>query len=204
MGKVQADLTMSLDGYIAGPNDRPGNPLGDGGEKIHQWQRRTKSWRELIGLPGGENGQDNDVFAESIANVRAYVMGRRMFDAVEEPWGENPPFHMPVFVATHRGQESVSRNGGTTFHFVTEGVEAALARAKEAAGDADVKVSGGANVVQQLARAGLLDELQVHVSPIFLGGGVRLLDNLGPEVRLEPVHVLHSPFVTHIRYRFVK
>ena len=205
MGKVTAYLSMSLDGYIAGPNRGVDNPLGHGGERLHDWVVALESWREGHGLEGGEHGLDNDVIARWHGDAGAFVMGRGMFDEGEEPWGDPPPFHKPVFVVTHRQRETVEKQGGTTYTFVTDGVEAAIARAKAAAGDQNVIVAGGADVVQQCLRAGLLDELQIHLVPLFLGGGARLLDGLGPEVKLECAEVVGaSPTVTHLRYRAVK
>ena len=201
MTRVRCDISMSLDGFIAGPNDVPGNGLGDGGERLHEWIVGTESWRERHNLPGGETSRDGEILEEAFNNVGAVVVGRRMFDNAEE-WGDNPPFHMPVFVVTHRVREPLNKEGGTTFTFV-EGVESALEQAKVAAGGKDVSVGGGANVIQQLVRAGLVDELQIHVVPVLLGEGRRLFEDMGPEqIELQPMRVIESPAVTHLKFGF--
>ena len=205
MGKVIAYLSVSLDGFVAGPNRGVSNPLGDGGERLHDWVVALASWREQHALEGGERGPDDDVVDTWRPNVGAHVMGRGMFDEGEEPWGDPPPFHTPVFVVTHRPRATIEKQGGTSYTFVTDGFEAAIARAKAAAGDRNVVVAGGANVVQQGLRTGLIDELQLHLVPILLGGGARLLEGLGPDVKLECAEVVGaSPAVTHLRYRVVK
>lgn len=204
MGKVVADITTSLDGFVAGPNDGPELPLGKGGERLHEWVYDLKSWREPHGLEGGERNQDSDVLDEAFSTAGAVIVGRRMFDNAHG-WGENPPFHMPVFVLTHEPREQLAKEGGTTFTFVT-GIESALDQAREAAGDKNVNVGGGANTIQQFLHAGLLDELQVHIAPMLLGAGVRLFDEQGPEeaLELERTRVIDSPRVTHLRFRVVR
>ena len=215
MGMLTLDISMSLDGFIAGPNQTLDEPLGEGGEGLHEWAFVLKSWREPHGLSGGETNTSSEVLEEALRNTGATVMGRRMFSGGEGPWeddpnadawwGENPPFHHPVFVLTHHSREAVTKEGGTTFTFVTDGIEAALEQAKAAAGEKDVRVAGGAHVAQQYLKAGLLDELQIHLVPLFLGDGVRLFENLGPDQReLECTRVLGAPGVTHLRYRVVK
>ena len=200
MTRVRADITMSLDGFITGPNDGPELGLGEGGERLHEWFYELEGWRAPHGLEGGERNRDSEIVAEAWENVGAIIMGRRMFDNAEEAWGDDPPFHMPVFVLTHRDREPLPKEGGTTFAFVTEGVEAALKLASDAAGGKDVSLAGGASVIQQFLAAGLLDELQVHVVPILLGDGVRLFEGLaGLELELD--RVVDSPGVTHLRYR---
>lgn len=204
MGKVQLDITMSLDGFVAGPNDGPELGLGEGGERLHEWVVRLASWREPHGLEGGETNSSSEVVEEGLQSAGAIVLGKRMFDNAKG-WGENPPFHKPVFVLTHTEREPLAKEGGTTFTFVTDGVESAVRQAKAAAGDKDVTVAGGASVAQQCLRAGLLDELQIHVAPLLLGGGVRLFDDPGAEqIELEPTRVIESPGVTHLRYRVVR
>jgi dihydrofolate reductase len=204
MTTVKADLSISLDGCIAGPNDGPEQGLGEGGERLHEWLFGLASWRERHGLEGGARGTDAEVLDEAFRNVGAVVMGRRMFDLAIDAWGEEPPFALPVFVVTHEAREPLTR-GQTTFTFVTEGIEAALARAIEAARGRDVSVAGGADVVRQLLAAGQLDELQLHLVPILLGGGVRLFDGLDPEaVRFEQARVLPSDAVTHVKLRAVR
>lgn len=211
MTRVTFDISVSLDGFVAGPNATLEQPLGEGGERLHEWVVRLASWREAHGLSGGERNGDSDVLVESIASTGAVVMGRRMFSGGEGPWsddpnadgwwGDTPPFGVPVFVVTHHPRETVAKQGGTTFAFVTEGAEAALEQARAAAGERNVAVAGGASVAQQLLRAGLVDEMQLHLVPILLGGGVRLLEGLGDGVGLKIERVIESPSVTHLRYR---
>jgi dihydrofolate reductase len=212
MAKLICDISMSLDGYIAGPNQTLEQPLGEGGEQLHEWAFGLTSFRKRHGMEGGETSADDEVVKESLALQGAVVMGRRMFSGGEgrwedDPnadgwWGDAPPFGVPVFVLTHHAREPVEKQGGTSFTFVTEGTEAALELAREAAGEKDVLVAGGANAVQQYLRAGLLDELQIHLVPLLLGSGVRLLDDVadGP-VGLEITRVVDSPTVTHLKYR---
>lgn len=213
MGAVFVDMSMSLDGYIAGPNDSQESPLGDGGERLHEWVFELQSWRERQGLDGGETNRDSEIVAESFETVGAFVMGRRMFDnddgpwgddPFEGPWGDDPPFGAPVFILTHHGREPLEMDGGTTFHFVTEGIERALERAEEAAGDGDVRISGGADVVRQYVEAGLVDEIQLQVVPVLLGDGIRLFEHLGTRpIELERTRIVESPNVTHLRFRVV-
>lgn len=205
MRKVTLDMSMSLDGFIAGPNDSVESPLGAGGERLHQWVFGLASWRQRHGLPGGETNPDADVFDESFKATGAVVMGRRMFDFGERYWGDNPPFHLPVFVVTHNARETLVKEGGTTFTFVNNGIESTLQQARAAAGDKDVSVAGGADIIQQFLNAGLLDEIQIHLVPVLLGGGRRLFDHAGAgHIELEPARVIESPAVTHLRYRVVK
>jgi dihydrofolate reductase len=204
MGKIIANISMSLDGCITGPNDSVELGLGEGGERLHEWGVRLSSWRERHGMPGGETDHDSEVMAETFANVGAFVMGRRMFDHGEAPWGDDPPFRVPVFVVTHRPREVLSKKGGTTFIFVTDGIESAFRQAQAAAGDKDVAVSGGADVIQQAIKAGLLDELQVHLVPIILGDGRKLFDHLVPTTEFEVIRVIDSPAVTHLTFQVVK
>jgi dihydrofolate reductase len=202
MSEVYAQLSMSLDGFVAGPNDRPGNGLGDGGERLHEWVVATAAWRREHGLEGGEHSEESELVEEHVARGGgAVIMGRRMFDHGEEPWGPEPPFRKPVFVVTHREREPLVK-GQTTYTFVTGGIERALELAREAAAGKDVELAGGGQIVSQYLAAGLLDEIHVHVAPVILGGGPRLFDAPGLEkVELEPVEVLASPRTTHIRYR---
>jgi dihydrofolate reductase len=209
MTRLISDISMSLDGFVAGPEPSLEQPLGERGERLHEWVFRLKSWREPHGLPGGETGPDDDVVAESVRATGAVVMGRRMFSGGAGPWeddpnadgwwGDDPPFHVAVFVLTHHARETVTKQGGTSFTFVTDGIEAALEQARAAAGSKDVHVGGGASVIRQYLKAGLLDELQVHVVPVLLGGGVRLFDGLDEPVELEATRVISSPAVTHLR-----
>ncbi len=215
MGKLIVDITTSLDGFVAGRNQTLEQPLGAGGEALHEWAFAAVAWRERHGLSGGEASVDSDVIEESQGRAGATVMGRRMFSGgagrwEDDPnadgwWGDEPPFGHPVFVLTHHAREPLPMNGGTTFTFVTDGIEAALEQARAAAGDKDVLVAGGANAVQQYLAAGLLDELQIHVAPLLLGDGVRLFEHLGPDrPALELTRVIASPTVTHLRYRVVR
>jgi len=210
VGKVKLDISMSLDGFVAGPEPTLEQPLGAGGERLHEWAFAAQSWREQHGLDAGEPGLDSDVVEEGNPSAGATVMGRRMFSGgagrwEDDPnrnawWGDDPPFHHPVFVLTHHAREPLAMDGGTTFTFVTEGIEAAVAQARAAAGDGDVLVAGGGDVARQALAAGLLDELQVHVVPILLGAGARLFE--GTTGTLERTRALESPTgVMHLRYR---
>ena len=213
MGRVVLDISTSLDGFIAGPNPTLEEPLGQGGERLHEWVIALASWRRSHGLEGGEEDADSERLAEEIESTGAVVMGRRMFSGGAGPWeddpkargwwGDDPPFRKPVFVVTHHEREPLEL-GETTFTFVTDGVGAAVEQARAAAGDKDVLVAGGASVAQQILNAGLLDEIQLHVAPTLLGGGTRLFDGSPPDVRLERTLVLDSPAVTHLRYRVLR
>jgi len=197
-------ISVSLDGFAAGPDQSLDNPLGEGGERLHEWAFPPKGRRA--------EPVDAQVHAKWSEGVGAFVMGRKMFggggdDGAWDPawrgwWGEDPPYHAPVYVLTHHEHEPLEMRGGTTFHFVTDGIEAALAAAREAAGGRDVAIAGGASTVQQYLAAGLLDELFLHIAPVVLGAGERLLEDVG-DPRLEPIEVIASPVVTHVRYRVV-
>ncbi|HEX6664153.1 MAG TPA: dihydrofolate reductase family protein [Gaiellaceae bacterium] len=215
MARVSCDITMSLDGFIAGPEPTLEKPLGEGGERLHEWLYGLESFRRHHGLSGGTTNADSDVLEEAMDGVGASVMGRRMFSGGAGPWdddpradgwwGDDPPFHTPVFVVTHHPRETLVKEGGTSFVFVTDGAAAALEQARAAAGDKDVAVAGGASCFQQLLGAGLIDEVQIHVAPLFLGGGTRLFGDLdGGVIDLECTRVIQSPSVTHLRYRVVK
>jgi dihydrofolate reductase len=205
---------MSLDGYVAGPNPSEELPLGEGGEQLHEWVVGLAAWRKPHGLDGGEVTASTGVLEESLDNIGATVMGRNMFGGGPGPWGEapwegwwgdDPPFHTPVFVLTHHEREPLEKQGGTTFTFVTGGIESALEQARDAAGDKDVSLAGGASVIQQYLAAGHVDELQLNVGPVLLGGGARLFDNMGgADVKLEPVRVLEAPGVAHLKYRVLR
>jgi dihydrofolate reductase len=208
MPPLLLDITMSLDGFVAGPNRTLEQPLGEGGEQLHQWLFRLASFRERNGLSGGEVNADSEAYAWQ-AGAGAVVMGRRMFSGGEGPWeqdanaggwwGDDPPFHVPVFVLTEHPRETVVKEGGTSFTFVTDGIESALEQARAAAGVRPVQLAGGASVVQQYLRAGLVDEVRIHLVPVLLGDGVRLFGDRGPE--LELMQLLDSPAATHLRYR---
>jgi dihydrofolate reductase len=212
VAKLICDISISLDGFVAGPNPSLEEPLGAGGELLHEWAFAAQSWRESHGLEGGEKNADSDVIEESLRATGAVVMGRKMFSGGKGPWendprangwwGDEPPFHVPVFVLTHHARETKVMQGGTSFNFVTDGIEAALEQARAAAEDKDVLLAGSASVVQQYLKAGLLDELQIHVAPVLLGGGTSLFDQLGiGPLGLEATRVIASPSVTHLRFR---
>ncbi|QFR02376.1 dihydrofolate reductase [Streptomyces phaeolivaceus] len=200
---VTSDLAVSLDGYVAGTDVSPDNPGGDGAEALFEWIHGLASWRERQGMTGGAENRDSELMREWFDATGAVVMGRTMYDLGEEFWGDNPPFRTPVFVLTRRPRPTLVKEGGTSFTFVTDGVHAALDRARAAAGDRNVDIAGGASTVRQYLREGLIDELQLHVVPVLLGAGLRLFDDLGPGRRdLETVRVVHTPLATHLKYRF--
>jgi dihydrofolate reductase len=213
MSKVRVHISTSLDGYVAGPNQSEENPLGEGGEQLHDWAIELKAWRELHGIEGGEENASNAVLEGTNANVGAEIMGRNKFgppgggpwgdDPWQGWWGEDPPFHKPVFVLTHHEREPLTLSD-TTFTFVTDGIESALERARGAAGDKDVFIGGGADAINQYLAAGLVDELELHVVPILLGGGERLFAGVGPDLKLEELRAVEAPGVVHLKYRVVK
>jgi dihydrofolate reductase len=212
MSKVRVHISTSLDGYVAGPTQSMENPLGEGGEELHDWVVPLKAWREPAGMEGGEENASSPVVREEYSNVGAEIMGRGKFGPPsrgpwgDNPWrgwwGENPPFHKPVFVLTHHEREPLTL-ADTTFTFVTDGIEAALERAREAAGEKDVFIGGGAKTINQFLAARLVDELELHVAPILLGGGARLFEGVGPGVKLELIRTVEAPGVTHLKYRVV-
>jgi dihydrofolate reductase len=212
MSKVRAEISISLDGYGAGPKESHENPLGEGGEALHDWVVALEAWREPHGREGGEVNVSTEIFEELRQNVGAEIMGRAKFGPPEGGpwdhswtgwWGEDPPFHTPVFVLTHYEREPLTLSD-TTFHFVTDGIESALEQAKEAAGEADVFLGGGPDSINQYLAAGLVDEIDLHVAPILLGGGKRLLEGVGPDIKLEQLGAVEAPGVTHLKYRVVK
>lgn len=199
MGKVIADQSMSLDGFSAGPNVGVGNGMGDGGEQLHDWM-----FSEGDGAEINASVREDTPF-NLLQRSGAVVVGRRMFDVGVEPWGENPPFHQPVFVLTHRARDPIVKEGGTTYTFVTGGIAAALARAREAADGKDVVVLGGADVIRQCLKGGLLDELQLHLAHVLLGGGTRFFGDLDvASAAFERTRVIDGEGVTHISFRLVK
>jgi dihydrofolate reductase len=213
MGIVWSHISISLDGYGAGPNQSAEEPLGEGGEQLHDWVVELDAWRKGHGKEGGVTNASSQVVEETTTNVGAEIMGRGMFGGGPGPWqedppwngwwGDDPPFHHPVFVLTHHEREPVEMQGGTTYHFVTDGPEAALERAREAAGGRDVLISGGPETINEYLRLGLLDELEIHVTPVILGGGSRLLENVG-DLKLEPIRTVDAPGVAHLKYRVVR
>jgi dihydrofolate reductase len=213
MSKLRFQIAVSVDGFAAGPDQSEENPLGVGGEELHEWVFNLEAWRRPHGLEGGEVNASSRVIEEGQSNIGATIMGRNMFGGGPGPWsddppwkgwwGDNPPFHVPVFVLTHHPRESLKMEGGTSFTFVTDGIESAFEQARQAAGGQDVAIGGGANVVQQYLAAGLVDEFELHIAPILLRGGVRLLENVG-DLELEQVRAIEAPDVTHIKYRVIK
>jgi dihydrofolate reductase len=213
MSKVRVHISVSLDGYVAGPNQSQENPLGEGGEELHDWVVALKSWREPHGMEGGDVNANSQVVEEENANVGAEIMGRGKFGPPDggpwgdDPWpgwwGDDPPFHKPVFVLTHHEREPLTLSD-TTFTFVTDGIESALAKAREAADGKDVFIGGGAAVINEYLAAGLVDEVEIHVSPLLLGGGERIFDGVGPDLKLEQLRAVEGPGVAHLKYRVVK
>ena len=211
MSKLRFTISMSLDGFVAGPDQSLDNPLGIGGEQLHEWALSLAAWRAPHGLQGGEVNESSKVVEASLTNVGATIMGRNMFGGgpgswdERKPWngwwGDHPPFHHPVFVLTHHAREPLELEGGTTFTFVTDGIEAALEQARRAADGKDVALSGGAKGAQQYLAAGLLDEMQLSVVPVLLGSGTRLFEHVGAKLHgLEAVHTVGTPKVTHLKF----
>ena len=201
---------MSLDGFVAGPQQSVDNPLGVGGMKLHEWVFPLKAWRSAHGLEGGEVNESSPVVEEAMANIGATIMGRNMFGGHPGPWdakqpwngwwGENPPFHHPVFVLTHHAREPLVMQGGTTFNFVTHGIAGALAQARKAAGGKDISLAGGAKAAQQYLVAGLVDEMEINLAPVLLGRGERLFDRVDDLHGLALVRTIAAPNVTHLRF----
>jgi dihydrofolate reductase len=216
MSKLRFVITMTLDGYVAGPNQSVENPLGENAEPIHDWIVDLKTFHEIHGSADeGRTGADDVVLRENFEGIGATIMGRNMFGGGPGPWassdpwngwwGANPPFHTPVFVLTHHPREPLVMEGGTTFYFVTHGIEPALQRAKEAAAGKDVALGGGAKVAQQYLAAGLIDEMEIHLVPLLLGAGERLFDNTaGSGLNLDLVRTIAGDGVTHLKYRVSK
>jgi len=211
MPRLRFQISMSLDGFVAGPEQSTENPLGVGGERLHEWVVPLAAWRAPHGLEGGEVNESTKVLEESIANIGATIMGRNMFGGHPGPWdekkpwggwwGTKPPFHHPVFVLTHHARQPLELDGGTTFTFVTEGIETALQRARRAAGGRDVALGGGAKAGQQYLAADLVDEMEIHLVPTLLGGGERLFDGVGDTMHgLELARTVATPRVTHLKF----
>ncbi|HSS59892.1 MAG TPA: dihydrofolate reductase family protein [Candidatus Limnocylindrales bacterium] len=209
MPKLRAhNISISIDGYMAGKNQSLDDPLGVGGPRLHEWVFETRTGRQMIGTEGGDEGLDEQFMAEGTRGIGATIMGRNMFGPIRGPWkdedwtgwwGDDPPYHHPVFVLTHHPRPSVAMRGGTTFHFVTDGIEAALERAFEAAGGRDVRLGGGAATIQQYLRAGLIDEMHIAIVPVLLGAGERPLEHVDTSARYECVEFVSSPAVCHVR-----
>jgi dihydrofolate reductase len=209
MSKVRVHISVSADGYVAGPNQSEENPLGEGGESLHDWAFELKAFRERHGREGGEVNASNAVLEEAQANIGAEIMGRGKFGGGPGPWsddpwqgwwGDDPPFHTPVFVLTHYERKPLTLSD-TTFDFVTEGIESALEQARAAAAGKDVLIGGGADAINQYLAAGLVDEILLSIAPLLLGGGARLFEGVGPEIALEQVQAVDAPGVTHVKYR---
>jgi dihydrofolate reductase len=211
VSKLRFRISMSLDGFVAGPDQSVDNPLGIGGMRLHEWAFPLAAWRAMHGLEGGEMNASAQVVEESLANIGATVMGRNMFGGHPGPWnakkpwngwwGVNPPFHHPVFVLTHHAREPLTLEGGTTFTFVTDGVQSALEQARRAAGSKDVSLAGGANVARQYLESGVVDEMEINLVPTLLGSGERLFEGLGDDLHgLELVRTVATPKVTHLKF----
>ena len=210
MANLRLRISMSLDGFVAGANQSVQEPLGVGGERLHEWVTSLATWRRAHGMEGGDVNESTRVLEQEIANIGATIMGRNMFGghpgawSATEPWkgwwGRNPPFHHPVFVLTHHAREPLVMEGGTTFTFVTDGIESALEQARRAAGEKDIALSGGAKAAQQYLKAGLVDEMQLHMSPVLLGAGERLFDGLSDLHGLVLVETLAVPNVVHLKF----
>ena len=202
---------MSLDGFIAGPNQTLDEPLGRGGEQLHEWAIATRAWRESHGMEGGEDNVDSEIVADRVGRAGATIMGRRMFSGGEGPWesdpnadawwGDDPPFHHPVFVLTHHARAPLKMEGGTTFTFVTGGIQAALDQARKAAGGKDISLAGGAKAAAQYLTAGLVDEMEINLAPVLLGSGERLFDGVGDDLHgLKLARTVATPNVVHLKF----
>ena len=211
MSKLRLKISMSLDGFVAGPSQSVENPLGVGGMRLHEWVVPLAAWRKTHGLEGGEVNESSAVVEESVANIGATIMGRNMFGGHPGPWdernpwkgwwGDNPPFHHPVFVLTHHLRQPLMLDGGTTFTFVTDGIHAALEQARRAADGKDVALAGGAQACAQYLKAGLVDEMEIHLAPVLLGSGERLFDGAGEDLHgLKLVRTVAAPGVVHLRF----
>jgi len=210
MSKLRLRISISLDGFVAGPNQSVDNPLGIGGMRLHEWVFPLAVWRSMHGMPGGEVNESSRVVEESLANIGATVMGRNMFGGHPGPWdsrkpwngwwGDDPPFHHPVFVLTHHALAPLALRGGTSFAFVTAGIHAALEQARQAAAGKDVSLAGGANLCAQYLREGLVDEMELNLAPIVLGDGERLFDGVGDLHGLELVRTVATPKVIHLKF----
>jgi dihydrofolate reductase len=203
------NFSVSLDGYGAGPDQNLDNPLGVGGSALHEWALATQTYQKMFGTGGGDTGVDDRFAAQGDVGIGATIMGRNMFGPIRGAWpneewkgwwGDNPPYHHPVFVLTHHPRPSITMEGGTTFHFVDDGIEAALERACKAADGQDVRLGGGVDAIQQYLRAGLIDEMHLAIVPKLLGSGERLFDRLdGGPVGYQCVEFVSSPLALHVR-----
>jgi dihydrofolate reductase len=209
--RLRLTISMSLDGFVAGPNQSVDHPLGMGGMRLHEWVVPLAAWRKAHGMEGGEVNESSKLVEESVANIGATIMGRNMFGGhpgawdANKPWngwwGENPPFHHPVFVLTHHARAPLKMQGGTTFTFVTGGIQAALEQARNAAGGKDVSLAGGAKACAQYLKAGLVDEMEINLAPTLLGSGERLFDGAGEDLHgLKLVRTIATPAVVHLKF----
>jgi dihydrofolate reductase len=210
---VKFQVAVSLDGFMAGPDQSFDNPMGVGGLDLHRWMFELEAWRRAHGEEGGVVNASTVVFEEAMTSYGALIMGRNMFGGGPGPWrddppwrgwwGDNPPYHTPVFVLTHHPRAPLEMEGDTTFFFVTDGIGSALEQARAAAGDRDVAIGGGASTLQQYLAAGLVDEFELHIAPVILGAGERLLEHVG-DLKIEQVRAFEAPGVTHVKYRVVR
>ena len=212
MSRLRFQTSVSLDGFVAGPNPSEEHPLGEGGMQLHEWVFKLAAWRKPHGREGGEVNASSAVVEGTLENIGATIMGRNMFGGGPGPWGkdpwdgwwgDDPPFHHPVFVLTHHERERLEKDGGNSFTFVTDGIESALEQARQAAGGKDVSLGGGAEAAQQYLAAGLIDEMLLNLVPVLLGSGTRLFENLGDvsAIGLEQVRAVDAPGVAHLLYR---
>lgn len=211
MSRLRLKISMSLDGFVAGPEQSVANPIGVGGTRLHEWVFPLRFWRAMHGLEGGEANDSTRVVEESMAGIGATIMGRNMFGGHPGPWdaanpwngwwGDNPPYHHPVFVLTHHAREPLTLEGGNSFTFVTDGFAAALEKARTAAAGKDVSLAGGAKAAQQYLVAGLVDEMEINLAPTLLGSGERLFDGVGDDLHgLKLVRTIAAPQVTHLKF----
>lgn len=213
MGKIHYDVSMSLDGYVAGPDQSKDHPLGINGNLLHEWMTKLAVWRKDAGLEGGETNANTKVYLEKEFDNGALIMGRNMFGGGPGPWkeplwngwwGDNPPFHKPVFVLTHYQRPILEMEGNNSFTFVTEGITTALDLAKKSAGEKDIAIGGG-TIAKQFIAAGLIDDLSIHLIPVFLGAGVKLFDSESlASVKLEQKSIIDGPGVVHLKYKILK
>lgn len=212
MSTLRLTISMSLDGFVAGPLQSVEHPLGMGGERLHEWVVPLAAWRKAHGMEGGEVNESAKVVEESVTNIGATIMGRNMFGGhpggwdASKPWngwwGDNPPFHHPVFVLTHHARSPLKMQGGTTFAFVTDGIQAALEQARKAAGGKDISLAGGAKACAQYLKAGLVDEMHINLAPTLLGSGERLFDGAGEDLHgLKLVRTVATPAVVHLKFK---
>jgi len=210
MSKLRLRISMSLDGFVAGPEQSVANPLGIGGMKLHEWVFPLKAWRQTHGMEGGETNESSQVVEESMQNIGATIMGRNMFGGHPGPWdakqpwmgwwGDNPPFHHPVFVITHHARAPLAMQGGTTFTFVTHGIAGALTLARKAAAGKDIALAGGAKICQQYLVAGLVDEMEINLAPVLLGRGERLFAGVDDLKGLQLQRTIATPKVVHLKF----